>query len=167
MRVRSARLRDLFAFATVVWCSGLSAARAQSVGLGGYGAMSSSSPSSMGSGGPIIPYGGNLSGFMPFRMGAGGNGLSFSSRSSSQTWPTRTAFRLSPMSTPMTFGGVVQDGRSRTGSLESRFSMGLMRPGAGMGSQRQGVMPPSFAYPFYQPPSLLLPAFSFTGMASM
>jgi hypothetical protein len=123
----------------------------------------------MGSGGPIIPYGGNLSGFMPFRMGAGGNGLSFSSRSSSQTWPTRTAFRLSPMSmsTPMTFGGVVQDARSRTGSLESRFSMGLMRPGAGMGSQRQGVMPPSFAYPFYQPPSLLLPAFSFTGMASM
>ena len=75
--------------------------------------MSSSSPSSMGSSGPIIPYSGNLSGFMPFRMGGGaGTGLSFSSRRSSETWPARTAFRLSPMSmsTPMTFGGVGQDG---------------------------------------------------------
>ena len=115
MGMRFARLRNLFAFATIVWCSGLSAARAQSVGLGGYGAMGSSSLSGMGSSGPIIPYGGNLSGFMPFRMGAGGNGLSFSSRSSSQTWPARGAFRLSLMSksTPISFGGARRSAAER------------------------------------------------------
>ena len=51
--------------------------QAQGPGLGGYGTSSSMAPESMGGTGPIIPYGGSLSGFMPYRMSGGGSGLSF------------------------------------------------------------------------------------------
>ena len=78
-------------------------------------------------------------------------------------WPVRTVFRLSPMTTSMTGGGF---GKRATGSLFS--AKGLMDTGLGvsgaMGSKSQGVMPPSFGYPFYQPPSFLLSSSAFMGM---
>ena len=64
-------------------------ATAQTIGsrssLGGYGgATRGNSMTSMGVGGPIIPYAGNFGGFMPYRMG-GGSSLSFSSRGQLQS----------------------------------------------------------------------------------
>ena len=58
-------------------------------------------PAAMGGSGLIIPYGGNLSGFMPSRMGERGSGLSFSSRNSSMIGDPRSPFRLSPMNAGM------------------------------------------------------------------
>jgi hypothetical protein len=143
-------------------------ARAQTPSLGGYGASSSMTQAGMGGSGPIIPYGGGLSGFMPYRMGGAGTGLSFSSRNSSTVGTGRSAFRLSSMTGGMgmsssAFGQSL--GRGTAGSL---FSPGL---GAGMGrsmdSGSQSVMPPNFGYPFYQPPSLLPLSSTGVGMSSM
>ena len=80
----------------------------QGPGLGGYGASSSMAPAGMGASGPIIPYGGSLSGFMPSRMGGGGTGLSFSSRNSSMIGAGRGSFRLSAIGREMSMssGGV-------------------------------------------------------------
>ncbi len=105
-------------------------ARAQTPSLGGYGASSSMTQAGMGGSGPIIPYGGGLSGFMPYRMGGAGTGLSFSSRNSSTVGTGRSAFRLSSMTGGMgmsssAFGQSL--GRGTAGSL---FSPGL---GGGMG----------------------------------
>src|ERR1017187_10646569 len=95
MRMRSGRLRESFVLVAVVWCVGSQPAKAQSLGLGGYGAMTYTAPAGMGAGGPIIPYGGSLSGFMPYRMGATGTGVSFRSRNSSAIGSARSSFRLS------------------------------------------------------------------------
>jgi hypothetical protein len=145
-------------------------ASAQSLGsrssLGGYGTTASSSMASMGAGGPIIPYAGNFGGFMPYRMG-GGSSLSFSSRGTSATGSTRTSFILSPMTGGMTSmsGGMGQRFGSRPASFSSFGSQSGMGLGGGMrremlGTGSMGVMPPSFGYPFYQPPSLLTPSSS-------
>ena len=74
----------LWVFACALLLAGVIAidcrpALAQGPGLGGYGASASMMSSGTGASGPIIPYGGSLSGFMPYRMPAAGNGLSFSS----------------------------------------------------------------------------------------
>jgi len=144
---------------------GSSPAHAQAPGpigsLGGYGGSMTETGSGMGMSGPIIPYAGKFGGFMPYRMGAGGS-LSFPSRSASALGSNRTSFSLSPMS-----GGTGQGFFNGAPS-----AMGL---GAGMGlggglqpmssPRSMGVMPPSFAYPFRQPPSLLLPSASGTGMS--
>ena len=76
-------------------------ALAQAPGLGGYGASSSMTPAAWAASGPIIPYGGSLSGFMPSRMGGGGSGLSFSSRNSSMIGAARSSFRLSSITSEM------------------------------------------------------------------
>ena len=76
MRIWSVRFAKPFALVAIVLCFSGPPARAQSVGLGGYGAMTAAASASMG-GGAIIPYGGSLSGFMPVRMGGGSMGLSF------------------------------------------------------------------------------------------
>ena len=141
---------------------------AQAAGLGGFGASSSMAPAAMGGSGLIIPYGGNLSGFMPSRMGERGSGLSFSSRNSSMIGDPRSPFRLSPMNAGMPMSSL-SFGKSRGyGAGGSLFSP-AMGGGAGraMDSGRQGVMPPDFGYPFYQPPGLLPLSSATMGMPSM
>jgi hypothetical protein len=139
---------------------------AQAQSLGGYGA-SSMAPAGMGNFTPIIPYGGSLGGFMPYRMGAGGTGVSFSSRNSSMSGSGRSSFRLSSMSRAMpmsssAFGQSLERGRG--GSLLSPiFGGGMSRS---MDTNGQSVTPPDFGYPFYQP-SLLWSSTAFTAMSSM
>jgi hypothetical protein len=117
-------------------------------------------------GGPIIPYAGNFGGFMPYRMG-GGSSLSFSSRGTSAIGSTRTSFSLSPMTGRMTSmpGGTGQSFGTGTRGFSFFGSQSGMGLGGGMrrempGMGGMGVMPPSFGYPFYQPPSLLTPSSS-------
>jgi hypothetical protein len=149
------------------WAQGLSTPRS----LGGYGATPSNSMASMSAGGPIIPYAGNFGGFMPYRMG-GSSSLSFSSRATSAMGSTRTSFSLSPMTGGMTSmsGGMGQSFGARPRALWTFGSQTGMGLGGGMRQQMpsagsMSVMPPSFGYPFYQPPSLLGPSSSGTGMS--
>jgi hypothetical protein len=148
---------------------------AQSLGsfssLGGYGATPGNSMASLG-GGPIIPYAGNLGGFMPYRMG-GGSSLSFQSRGASAMASTRTSFSLSPMTGGMSSmsGSMDQGFGARTRAFGSLSSKTGLRPGGDTrqvmpGAGGMSVMPPNFGYPFYQPPSLLTPSAS-TGGISM
>jgi hypothetical protein len=154
----------------VFCCVGPQPACAQSPGLGGYGAMSQMAPASMGTGGPVIPYGGGLSGFMPSRMGGGGTGLSFSSRNSSMLGAAQSSFRLSSLSNEMSMPSVRFGQRlgGRAGMGGSLSTSGL---GGGMNRamemRRESVTPPNFGYPFYQPPSLFGPSSTFMGMSSM
>jgi hypothetical protein len=146
---------------------GASSAWAQGVGspgsLGGYGGSMSDAGAGMGTSGTIIPYAGTFGGFMPYRMGGGGS-LSFRSRETSAMGSTRTSFSLSPMSdgmSPMSGGMGPGFGARTFSSFGTRGGMGprgeMRQPmPAGM-----GVMPPSFGYPFRQPPSLVAPS---TGM---
>jgi hypothetical protein len=141
---------------------------AQSPPLGGYGASTSSMASDgMGGSAFVIPYGGSVAGFMPYRM-AGGSSLSYSSRSALTTGPGRTLFRLSLMSatTPMSSGTTGASVRLLpAGSLFSPALRGGMRQS--IDTNRGSVMPPSFGYPFYQPPSLLPGSPNGIGMPSM
>jgi hypothetical protein len=50
-------------------------------------------------------------------------------------------------------------------SLSTRGLGGAMN--RAMDTPSEGVMPPNFGYPFYQPPSLFGPSTSFMGMSSM
>lgn len=134
-----------------------SPARAQgfrSPSLSGYGGADSG----MGmSGGTVIPYNGSFGGFMPSRMG-GSASLSFRPFARTEVEPARSSFRLNPMTggaSSMSGGG---------------FSSGMGETGIGgmpatSGAVKMGVMPPSFAYPFRQPPSLLGPSSISAGMA--
>jgi hypothetical protein len=148
--------------------SGALPVQAQAQSLGGYGGSSSMATSGMGSSGQIIPYGGSLSGFMPYRMGGGGSGTSFAARNSSALGLTRSSFRLSSMNREMSmpraaFGESL--GRRAGGALFSPASGGGMN--RMMDTSRDSVMPPYFGYPFYQPPSLLGSSSAFMGMSSM
>jgi hypothetical protein len=173
MRRWCRRLRISFVLVGVVGYFGTLPAQAQSLGLGGYGGMTDTAPAGMNTPGPIIPYGGNLGGFMPYRMGGGGTGVSFSTRDSRAMGSGRSSFQLSPISggMPMSAPAFGQNAGTRTGSRASLFSP--VRTGLGGGMNRsmsldkQSVMPPSFGYPFYQPPDLLGPSSSFMGMGSM
>jgi len=148
----------LFTVGGVVTLSG-GTAMAQGPGssgsLGGYGAAPVYSNPGMGGGGSgpmVIPYGGMFEGFMPSRMG-GGSSLAFRSRPSAAMGSARTSFSLSPLS-----GGM---GQSRGTRMAPAFGApDGMRVGTGMGRRTpglggMGVMPPSFGYPFRQPPSLV------------
>ena len=109
---------------------------------------------------------------MPFRMGGGGTGVSFSSRNPGATG-YRTSFRMSSITggMPISAGAFGQNAGMRTGLSRTLSSSDRMGLGAGMNrsmsEDRGSVMPPSFGYPFYQPPSLLGPSWSFMGMSSM
>ena len=134
----------------VVALSGASAKAQSSGSLGGYGAAPVYSNPGMGgsgSGAMVIPYGGMFEGFMPSRAG-GGSVLAFRSRPSAAMGSARTSFSLAPLS-----GGMGM-GRRKTG----------MTRGFGA-SGRMGVMPPSFGYPFRQPPSLVPSATAGAGMS--
>lgn len=132
---------------------GATSARAQG-SLGGYGGSMSSFDSGMGSSGPIIPYAGHYGGFMPSRM-SGSSSLAFTSRGMSSVGSPRTSFRLSTMS-----GRMPSTGSGMSGGPGGGGGMGQMPKSSGM-----GVMPPSFAYPFRQPPSLFAPLVSGSGMS--
>jgi len=143
--------------------------------LGGYGAVSSYANPGMGGGSPmIIPYSGTFEGFMPSRMG-GGSALSFRSRPDAAIGSSRTSFRLRPLSGGMSAmsggpGGFRGMGRAIS-PLGSRGRM-VLGGGTGLGAMPRmrsaggtSVMPPSIGYPFRQPPSLLAPSTSGTGMS--
>jgi len=126
----------------------------------------------MGAGGPIIPYAGSFGGLMPDRLDLGSGGLSFSSRNTSVMGSARTSFSLSPMTGGMTSisGGMGPGLGARSRILPFFGSQGGMGLGGGMGQPIPGtgsmsVMPPSFRYPFYQPPSLLVPSSASAGMS--
>lgn len=132
--------------------------------LGGYGAAPVySNPGMGGSGGSmIIPYGGMFEGFMPSREG-GGNTLAFRSRPSAAMGSARTSFSLSPLS-----GRMGRDLGAR--SFSPLGASAGMQVGSGMGRRPaavggMGVMPPSFGYPFRQPPSLVPSATPGAGMS--
>jgi hypothetical protein len=115
--------------------------------LGGYGANSLEAMSRPG-GGSLIPYAGGFGGFMPYRM-AGGGTLAFRPRPGSTMDPVRSSFSLSSMSGGMGAGSRSFPSTGSRGVMGSSMSMRRRTtPTAGM-----GVMPPSFAYPFRQPPS--------------
>jgi hypothetical protein len=148
---------------------GVSSAHAQSLGagssLGGYGgSMSGRFDSAIEMGTPVIPYAGKFAGFMPYRMGGGGTGsLSFRSRESAQLGSMRTSFSLSSMS-----GGMKMESGAALRPISSFGRPGGTGLGGGMqpsmsGTLDMGVMPPSFAYPFRQPPSLVAPSASGMG----
>jgi hypothetical protein len=138
--------------------------------LGGYGG--SMTDIGAGMGGPVIPYAGKFGGFMSYRMGGSGT-LSFQSRGTSPIGSGRTSFSLSPMSGGMSSMSGGFGAGSRT--FSSFGTQGAMGPGGGSGmgggmnptsgTRGMGVMPPSFGYPFRQPPSLLSPSSSGTGMS--
>jgi hypothetical protein len=128
--------------------------------LGGYGGLMSGADAGLSMGGAVIPYTGTFGGFMPTRM-AGSGSLSFQSRGSSPLAQGRTSFSLSPMSS-----GMMKRPGSSTRPLTS------ISPGGGMGmglpvsgANGRSVMPPSFGYPFRQPPSLISPASFGMGMS--
>jgi hypothetical protein len=137
--------------------------------LGGYGATASDSMASIGASSSFIPYAGNFGGFMPYRMG-GGSSLSFSTRGTSTMEPSRTSFSLPSMSGGMTSmsGAIGKDSGARTRGFSSFGAQGGMGFDDRMRQQMpsgMSVMPPSFGYPFYQPPSLLSPSSSTGGMS--
>jgi hypothetical protein len=120
--------------------------------------------------GMLIPYAGSFGGFMPYRMGGGS--LSFTAPGTAAIGVARTSFRLSPIAGGMTSmsSGIGQTFRARSGTVTSFGAQPSTRLGGGMGAQMTGpgnrsVVPPSFGYPFYQPPSLLAPAASGAGIS--
>jgi len=157
---------------------GVPSARAQGTGpggsLGGYGAMTDGSGSSMG-GGPAAGMGGSTVAAFGGRFGAempsggmGAGGLSFRARPSATMSSTRTAFTIGPMGGGMS-GGMGQGSGRRPFVLSDPGSSGGLSLG-GMRRQmpaasRMGVMPPNFGSPFRQPPSLLAPSSPGAGMS--
>ncbi len=152
---------------------GVPTANAQGGGLGGYGAMAggtgfaicgSGSGTGMGAG-TVAPFGGRFGAAMPSNM-AGGGGLSFRPRPSASMSNTRTAFTIGPM------GGGMSVAMGQ-GSGRRPFVLPDLGPsGLAGGMRRQmpaagslGVMPPSFGYPFRQPPSLVAPSAPGAGMS--
>ncbi len=148
---------------------GPSSAYAQAAGpigsLGGYGAMASSSTSAsvvsyssaMGAS-SLAPFSGRFGAAMPSGMG-GGSPLLFTPRTSAVMSSSRPSFTIGPMGSGMASmqaGGGPTFGRRPfvLRPLETSTGTGAAgaidaMPGAG----RMGIMPPSFGYPFWQPPS--------------
>jgi len=138
----------------------------QNRSLGGYGGAMTDVGTGMGMGGPAIPYAGKFGGFMPYRMG-GNTSLSFPARGASSPGTGRASFNLSPMSGGMPpLSGGVRPGMGAGGLMStSPGSQGGTGFGTMPGSRGMGVMPPSFGYPFRQPPSLLTPSSAGAGMS--
>jgi hypothetical protein len=97
---------------------------------------------------------------MPGRTG-GGVTLGFRTRSNGAMGPGRSPFSFSSM----------PDSMETTRGSRTR-SMPALGGGMGLGSMprplaptRMSVMPPSFGYPFRQPPSLLGPSAAGAGMS--
>ena len=131
------------------------------------GGFSTIEPTGMG-GGVLIPAGGGAVAPVSIRMGGGG-GLTFQPRATSMTTDSRPAFTMGSMGGGMrsTSGGMAPSFGRRPFSLPSLGSSGVMT-GGGMSARPSGgmgVMPPSFGYPFRQPPSLLTPNAAGAGMS--
>ncbi len=121
--------------------------------LGGYGAISGEAMSRTGDS-PLIPYAGGFAGFMPYRMGGGGE-LVFQRRQTSAMAPVRSSFSLSSSAGVMRAGSrssLSSGPRPGMGSLSTGRASSLgMRP-ATTRAVNVGVMPPRIGYPFRQPP---------------
>jgi hypothetical protein len=160
---------------------GVAASNAQDPGLGGilggYGAMPGSSGMAMGGGlNAVDPsgMGGNIivpaaGGAMPAMTTPSmrGGGPSFRPGTSAAMYAARRRFTLGSMGSMGRMAGGVGGRRSFTlpaGVLSEGMDLGRgmrrMRSAGGM-----GVMPPSLGYPFRQPPSLLTPSSTATGMS--
>lgn len=133
--------------------------------LGGYGSASPSSTMAM-SGGTVIPYNGVYGGFMPYRMGGSGS-LSFRSFGGRTSEAKLPSFRLSQTAggmdsvSKMGAPGTLLGGTGISGSDTQEMKGMSNRPRRG----KAGVMPPSFGYPFRQPPRLTEPGSSSIGMS--
>lgn len=161
-----------------LWMAGLLATGVPAFGqgfgptpsLGGYGASSGFAGNSMGgSGSMVIPYGGMFEGFAPNSL-PGGSSLSFRPRGSGMSMGSaRTPFMLPPLSGGMSGGGMGTRPRTRGMSpFRSTRSMelGVGRPLRSMqGMPGSSIMPPSLGYPFRQPPSLIAPSTTASGMS--
>ena len=155
--------------------------RAQEPGLGGilggYGAMSGASGSSMGGGFNVVDpsgMGGNV--IVPAAGGSvaamttpsmRGGGLSFRPRPSVEMYSARPSFTLDSM------GGMTRIAGGMGGRRPFTLPAGTLSGGMGLGGGMRrmpaaggmGVMPPSIGYPFRQPPSLLTPSATGAGMS--
>ena len=130
--------------------------------LGGYGAAQATGGMGMGAGSPLLPYAGKFGGFMPYRAGGGGE-LSFRPRSTAALGSTRTSFSLSPMAAMGQGLGSRSRGPASLGARSGMGPGGMRRAVPGGGGM--GVMPPSFGYPFRQPPNLVSPSSAGAGMS--
>jgi hypothetical protein len=170
-----ATLMAIFLIGLALALAGTSA-RAQDPGLGGilggYGAISGSSmgggysvvdPSAMG-GNIVVPAGGGSASAMTTPSMRGGE-ISFRPRSNTTMYSARPSLRLDSMSGMTGMSGGM--GRRRPFALEPGNLSGGMGPGGTdrMPAAGMGVMPPSLGYPFRQPPSLLTPSASGSGMS--
>lgn len=144
----SSRTRDVLAILAVAMLPNVipRTAAGQGMGLGGYGATSPyANPTMAGSRSMIAPYGGMFEGFTPSRSG-GGSALAYRPRpTASPVAPPRGMFRLAPGA-----GGMGATPSLMTGPT-SAGPGGLLRPRP-MVPGGSSVMPPSFGYPFRQPP---------------
>ena len=145
------------------FAAGLSSAMAQGGGLGGYGATSGGTGTSVGAG-SVAPFGGRFATVMPSGTGGGG-GISFRPRPSATMSGTRTAFTIGPM------GGGFSGGMGSS-SARRPFVLRDLGPSGFSGLRRPmpsvvvpGVMPPNFGSPFRQPPSLVDSASPGAGMS--
>ena len=121
--------------------------------LGGYRAMAGGLAATPG--GTSVPaFGGRFGAVLP-ATGLGGGGIAFQSRPEADRSGSRSTFRLDPPAGELNSGS----GRRRFALQEigptSGLGLGSRRTGSLMPASRPGVMPPSFAAPFRQPPSLL------------
>lgn len=185
MRATAGTILAAMLGSSIVQVIATSAAQAQGPGtggvLGGYGAMAGASASSMGSSfnivdaggmgaGIIVPSGGRGGTIMPASM-SGGGAMLFGTRASSMAAYSRTPFTLDVMRGSMGSMSRVMgrsSGRRAFALSGSGLTGGIgttgLRPSMSA-SPAMGVMPPSFGYPFYQPPSLLLPSSTGMGMS--
>jgi hypothetical protein len=115
----------------------------------------------------MTPFAGRFAAATPSRMG--GNGpISFSERPSAMMSRNRPSFTIGPMGgMAAPSGGMGREFGSRPFVLQPLGPVGGMGQGGGMlpstGSRGMGVMPPSFVYPFRQPPSLVAPSTASAG----
>jgi hypothetical protein len=102
-------------------------------------------------------------------MGGGGP-IFFSERPSAMMMSRRPSFTIGPMGgMAAPSGGMGRDFGRRPFVLQPLGPSGGMGLSSGMqpmtGSRGMGVMPPSFGYPFRQPPSLVSPSSAGAGMS--
>ena len=164
---RIGRLSILLVISGQLLGSGGSAQEVGSWGsLGGYGGSILNMGEGKVGGGPVLPYGGSFTGFMPYRMARGGN-LGFEARSGAFMPQARSSLSLAPMASASILPQASGMGRGSSppaggGVGSSMNGISRTQGSAGMGS---GVMPPNLGYPFRPPTRLLRPGRPGVGMS--
>ena len=140
------------------------AASGQAPGLGGYGAMAGGAGSGSGMA-AVAPFGGRFAASVPATLGGGGS-VTFRPRPTAGMGGGRTAFTIGPAAGMAGGSGLGADRRPFQlrevggGMAGTTMRRSGMAPATGM-----GIMPPSFASPFRQPPSLVPASSAGSGMS--